>query len=130
MGSLTLKRVGIILYHFWKNSTLFSAKVDSGGRLRHCFQPMSIFEILMLVGFGLAWPFSIAKGLRTGSTGGKSLVFLLVVLFGYFAGITHKILYSRDPVIFFYILNAVMVAVDIAVFLRNKKREAAAAKSG
>lgn len=87
---------------------------------------MSIFEIIMLVCFGLAWPFSIAKGLRTGQTAGKSLVFLLVVLVGYGAGIAHKLLYSRDPVIFFYLLNALMVTIDIVVYLRNKSRESSA----
>ena len=47
--------------------------------------------MLMLVCFGLAWPFSIAKSLRTRQVGSKSLVFLVVVFVGYVAGVLHKI---------------------------------------
>lgn len=81
---------------------------------------MSPFEILMLVCFGAAWPFSIARSIRTRSVAGKSVVFLWIVLAGYLAGVTHKLLYNFDGVIWFYALNAVMVAVDIALYYRNR----------
>lgn len=80
---------------------------------------MSIFEILMLLCFGFAWPFSIAKSFRSRSTNGKSITFLFVVLLGYFAGIAHKVAYSRDAVIICYILNAAMVSIDIILYYRN-----------
>lgn len=82
---------------------------------------MSVFEIMMLACFGAAWPFSIARSIRTRTTAGKSVVFLWVVLAGYLAGITHKLLHSRDGVIWFYALNAVMVSLDIALFYRNRR---------
>lgn len=75
----------------------------------------------MLVCFGAAWPFSILKSFRTKSAQGKSLVFLLIVLAGYVAGILHKVCYSFDGVIYLYLLNAAMVAVDIALFLRYRE---------
>jgi len=83
---------------------------------------MSVFEIIMLLCFGAAWPFSIRKSLITGQNTGKSLRFLVIVLVGYLAGITHKLLYSRDIVTVFYVINASMVLVDIAIFLNNAKR--------
>lgn len=86
---------------------------------------MSVFEVAMLLCFGAAWPFSIRKSLITGQNTGKSLRFLIIVFIGYLAGITHKLLYSRDFVTFFYILNASMVLLDIAVFIHNSKKNTA-----
>ena len=88
---------------------------------------MSFFEITMLVCFGAAWPFSIHKAWTSRSTGGKSVAFLWVILVGYFAGIAHKVLHSRDLVIAFYALNALMVAIDIALWYRNRRLAAAPA---
>ncbi len=80
---------------------------------------MSVFEIIMLACFGASWPFSIVRSWRSRTTAGKSVIFLWLVLIGYMAGITHKMLHSRDGVIMFYMLNAVLVAADIAIFYRN-----------
>jgi hypothetical protein len=84
---------------------------------------MSIFEIIMLLCFGAAWPISISKSIKSKSTKGKSVVFLYILVLGYIAGIIHKILYSPDLVIYLYILNAVMVSVDITLFYRNRRYE-------
>ncbi|HTP59530.1 MAG TPA: hypothetical protein VMM82_11470 [Spirochaetia bacterium] len=81
---------------------------------------MSIFEIIMLVCFGAAWPFSIYKSWRTRQVAGKSLPFLLVIVVGYVAGVLHKIIYHFDPVIYLYALNALMVSIDIILYLRNR----------
>ncbi len=81
---------------------------------------MSPFEIVMLVCFGAAWPVSIWKSIRTRQVAGKSLFFLLIILVGYVAGILHKLVYRYDLVIFLYALNALMVAADIALYLRNR----------
>jgi hypothetical protein len=81
---------------------------------------MSVFEIIMLVCFGAAWPFSIRKSLKSRSTRGKSLIFLLIILAGYVSGIIHKIVFCLDPVIVFYCINLVMVSIDIVIFIRNK----------
>lgn len=87
---------------------------------------MSIFEIIMLLCFGAAWPFSIAKSLKTSKTGGKSFAFLLIVIVGYIAGILNKILYKPDAVVWLYTLNASMVSIDALLWLRNRKREKSA----
>ena len=84
---------------------------------------MSVFEMMMLISFGSAWPFSIYKSLRSKSTKGKSVNFLLIVLVGYACGITHKILYSMDAVIWFYALNMLMVMADAVIYFRNRRME-------
>jgi hypothetical protein len=81
---------------------------------------VSVFEIAMLVCFGAAWPVSIYKSIRTRAVAGKSLPFLVIVFVGYMAGILHKLVFRYDLVIFLYGLNAVMVGIDIALYLRNR----------
>jgi len=81
---------------------------------------MSIFEIIMLLCFGLAWPFSIYKSWKTRAVGSKSLIFLVALLIGYIAGILHKLFFAFDGVIFLYALNGTMVGIDIGLYIRNK----------
>ena len=93
---------------------------------------MSIFEAAMLVCFGFAWPISLVKSYRSRSTGGKSPWFSVVVILGYCCGVLHKLLYSRDIVLFLYILNMAMVIADLCLWFRNRrieKRAEAAVKS-
>ena len=82
---------------------------------------MSIFEVIMLLCFGLAWPFSIHKSYKTKTSEGKSLIFFIVIIIGYISGIINKILYRYDHVVFLYGLNATMVFVDAMLYLRYKK---------
>jgi hypothetical protein len=82
---------------------------------------MSFFEIMMLVCFGLSWPISIAKSVRTKTVAGKSPLFMGIVIAGYAAGITHKILYSRDLVILLYAINLLFVAIDMGVYFYYSK---------
>lgn len=82
---------------------------------------MSFFEIGMLLCFGAAWPVSIIKSVKSKSTKGKSLPFLIIILVGYISGTIHKMLYSNDLVKYFYILNGIMVLIDIILYFRNAK---------
>lgn len=84
---------------------------------------MSIFEIIMLICFGAAWPFSIYKSYKSRQIAGKSLTFLYVVLIGYLSGIIHKLLYSKDLVVYLYVLNSIMVLTDLALYYRNQHRQ-------
>lgn len=77
----------------------------------------------MLLCFGAAWPFSILRSWRSHSTQGKSIVFLMVLILGYLAGIVNKILYHYDVVLFLYMLNATMVSVDACLWVRNRRYE-------
>ena len=88
---------------------------------------ISVFEAGMLICFGLAWPLSIIKSIRSKSTKGKSLFFLFVILIGYISGITHKLFYSQDLVLILYVINFLMVLMDILLYRKNHKREKAIA---
>ncbi|MDR1941010.1 MAG: hypothetical protein LBQ47_01635 [Endomicrobium sp.] len=80
---------------------------------------MSVFEALMMICFGAAWPFSIYKSYKSKSNKGKSLWFLFVVILGYAGGIIHKILYNMDYIIILYALNMIMVSIDACLYFRN-----------
>jgi len=84
---------------------------------------MSIYEIIMLICFGAAWPVSIYRSLTSGKTGGKSVFFLFIILSGYAAGIANKLFYHFDNVIYLYILNMAMVVFDTYLWFRNRGRE-------
>ncbi len=87
------------------------------------------FEILMIVSFGFSWPLNVIKSYRARTTKGKSLAFLLLIFFGYIAGITSKLVnetymanFSQKwYVLFFYVLNFIMVGADLVMYARNKR---------
>ena len=85
---------------------------------------MSIFEVGMLVCFGVSWPISIAKAIRTRIVAGKSPLFMAVLCCGYVFGILHKLFYSLDGVIVLYALNLVLVATDLALYFKYVPRPA------
>ena len=84
------------------------------------------FEALMLVCFGASWPVSIAKALRTQFVRGKSRVFMMLVIVGYVSGVLHKFLNPDPatghvhPVVWLYIFNLCMVAVDLLLYFRYR----------
>lgn len=82
---------------------------------------MSIFEIVMLICFGAAWPLSIYKAYISRSTQGKSVLFLIVILVGYVAGILNKVFNQYDEVVYLYLLNFVMVLIDLLIYFRNSR---------
>ena len=84
-----------------------------------------LFESFMIISFGISWPISIAKSYTSRTTKGKSLVFMLFILFGYACGITSKLLKGNLTYVFvFYILNFIMVAIDLCLYYRNSKLDA------
>jgi hypothetical protein len=95
-----------------------------------------IFEIVMIVSFGISWPLNVMKSYRARTTKGKSLAFLLLILFGYVAGITSKFMNEaymasfaqKWYVLVFYFINFIMVSIDLGMYIRNysldKKRSA------
>lgn len=80
-----------------------------------------IFEILMIVLFGASWPMNVIKSIKSKTTKGKSLLFLILIFTGYIFGIAGKLIAGNFKwyVLFFYVLNAVMVATDIVLYFRN-----------
>lgn len=82
-----------------------------------------IFEMIMVICFGISWPLSIYKSLKTRSIKGKSLIFLFFIWFGYICGILSKIIANRITYVFiFYCINLFMVSFDIVLYFINSKR--------
>ncbi len=87
-----------------------------------------IFEAIMVISFGISWPLSIYKSFVSRTTKGKSLPFMLFILFGYGSGIVSKLVAGTLTYVFvFYVLNFVMVAIDLCLYYRNSRILAAEA---
>lgn len=84
----------------------------------------NLFEMIMLICFGVSWPVSVYKSWVSRKTGGKSLLFLCLVDFGYLVGLLGKLLFNPSYVIAIYVLNLMFVTADIALFFRNRWLEA------
>ena len=82
-----------------------------------------LFEAGMLLCFGMSWPVDIVKALRTRRTEGKSLGFMALIFAGYLSGLAAKLIRAAhaeawpEPVTALYAVNAVLVAIDIALYL-------------
>ena len=95
----------------------------------------SFLEMLMLICFGVSWPINIAKAWKARSTKGISLPFYSLILAGYLFALVGKCLliryYAPAPwyetvhwyVMFFYVLNTLMVGAGIAIYFRNRALE-------
>lgn len=92
-----------------------------------------LFEIGMILCFGASWPLNVIKSYKTRTTKGKSLPFLLLIFVGYIAGITSKLINveymanfaTKWYVLFFYVLNFLMVGLDLILYIRNYKLDKA-----
>ena len=85
-----------------------------------------ILEAVMVICFGISWPVSIMKSYKSRTAKGKSLFFLCMIWIGYVAGVVWKIIEFSNGNGFkypsyFYILNLIMVSVDICLYFRNRK---------
>ena len=78
----------------------------------------------MLICFGAAWPISIYKSWTSRSSKGKSLLFLVVIIVGYLAGIGKCLLDTTHwSVLALYIVNVAMVSIDMLLYFRNEALE-------
>lgn len=88
-----------------------------------------LLEITMIVSFGFSWPMNVMKSYKSRTAKGKSLSFLCLILFGYIAGIASKFVnpaymaeFSQKwYVLFFYILNLLMIFADLCLYFRNRR---------
>lgn len=88
---------------------------------------VEILEVIMIASFGASWPMNVIKSYKSRTAKGKSLAFLLLIFFGYIAGIISKLI-NKDYmaqigtkwyVLFFYVLNLIMVGIDLVLYFRN-----------
>ena len=82
-----------------------------------------LMEVCMIVSFGCSWPLNVIKSYKVRTTKGKSLAFLLLIFGGYICGTTGKLMApsSKWYVLFFYVLNFIMVGADLLLYFRNYK---------
>lgn len=80
----------------------------------------AIFESVMLVCFGLSWPLNVIKSYKAGTTKGTSLPFILLIITGYIAGVTAKLISGQiNYVLVVYLLNLAIVSMNVVVYFRN-----------
>lgn len=79
-----------------------------------------IFETVMLVCFGLSWPLNVIKAYKARTAKGTSLPFILLIITGYIAGITAKLISGQvNYVLVVYLLNLAIVSLNVMVYIRN-----------
>lgn len=81
-----------------------------------------LLESTMLICFGLSWPMNLTKNIKAKSAKNMSLQFILLIIFGYVAGITAKIYTHRfNYVLVVYLLNLVVVSANVIVYFINRR---------
>jgi len=89
---------------------------------------ISIFEAIMLLCWGVSYPVSILKTLRTKKAYGKSPVFMSLIAIGYVSAILYKVLSSCDYLVFLYPFNLSMILIDLYLYTRYNPRDTEALK--
>lgn len=80
----------------------------------------SIFETVMLLCFGFSWPMNLIKAYNAKTAKGTSLPFILLIIIGYVAGITAKIVMGQtNYVLAAYVLNLAIVLLNLVIYFRN-----------
>ena len=80
----------------------------------------SILETVMLVCFGFSWPLNVIKAYRAKTAKGTSLPFILLIITGYIAGISAKLISGQiNYVLIAYILNLAIVSLNVIVYFHN-----------
>jgi hypothetical protein len=84
---------------------------------------LEALETLMLLCFAISWPASIYKSLKSRTSKGKSLIFLLFVLIGYLAGISKVIMGAgwTNFLMIPYCFNFILVFIDLMIYFRNDR---------
>ena len=89
----------------------------------------NFLETVMLVCFGLSWPINLVKSIKARTAKATSLKFLILITVGYVAGISAKLInHQINYVLVFYILNIIVVGMNLIVYFVNKKYDREAQK--
>ena len=92
----------------------------------------SYMEMLMVICFGISWPINIRKAWIARTTKGISLLFYAFIFAGYIFALIGKMVliryYAPAPwyetvhwyVMFFYVVNTLMVGTGILIYFRNR----------
>ena len=80
----------------------------------------SILETVMLICFGFSWPLNVVKVYKAKTAKGTSLPFILLIIMGYIAGISAKMLSGQvNYVLIAYLINLAIVSMNVVVYFRN-----------
>ena len=80
----------------------------------------SVLETIMLICFGFSWPLNLIKTYKSKTSHSTSLAFILLIIAGYIAGITAKIVtHQISYVLIAYLLNLAIVLLNLMVYFRN-----------
>lgn len=80
----------------------------------------AILETIMLVCFGFSWPLNVMKAYKARTAKGTSLPFILLIITGYIAGISAKLISGQiNYVLIAYIVNLAIVSLNVIVYFRN-----------
>ena len=80
----------------------------------------SILETIMLICFGCSWPLNLMKAYKSRTAKSTSLPFILLIITGYIAGITAKVLTGQiNYVLVAYLINLAIVSLNLLVYFRN-----------
>lgn len=87
-----------------------------------------LLEATMLVCFGFSWPLNVIKAYKARTAKGTSLAFIILIITGYVAGISAKVLNGQfNYVLVVYFINLAIVLANVFVYIRNKALDAKAA---
>lgn len=80
--------------------------------------------MFMLICFGLSWPMSVIKNIRARTARSMSLPFTLLIIVGYIAGITAKIMSGQvNFVLAVYLINLAIVSLNVIVYFINRRHD-------
>lgn len=83
-----------------------------------------ILETVMLICFGISWPFNLVKNIKAKTAKSMSLLFILLIISGYISGIIAKIISGRiNYVLIAYIFNLVVVSANLVVYFINSAKD-------
>lgn len=81
-----------------------------------------VLEAIMLICFGLSWPMNAYKAYKARTAKGTSWQFLTLICVGYACGIAAKLACGVvNWVLVVYLINLVLLGVNWAVYLRNRR---------
>ena len=90
---------------------------------------IQICELVMLLLFFVSWPTNLRKSIVSRTAKGKSVEFEILVLMGYIFGAVGRFWTWQVKGVFyyatiFYIINGILVAIDIGFYVRNSRLDA------
>ncbi len=83
-----------------------------------------LLETVMLICFGVSWPINLIKAYRSHTAKSTSVFFLCLIIIGYVAGISAKIITGQINYVFaIYWIDLALVLANLAIYFRNRAQD-------